>query len=580
MDNHNLIASIYAATLSPHGFDELVDDMESQVVEMVRAVTGLEDFGKVLPATPGYQLAPAAFQTLARHVEKAQAIQERLGRGSPLEQRIDLILETQPNPAFVIHDDERIFRINALASRDRRVQPRSLADMFPEAGETERIRKGLASVRRDRDFASVPVNLEGKSGRTRCVLLKRLTDPALPVDEGPPLFLVTIVDFGFDEDVARLVREAFELTEAEAAVSLLLAGGLRPEEIARRRSVSLQTVRTQIRSIKHKTKVGDLPDLVRLLCGFSAGLVTPSRATRKQVQEGPVLPELGSLVLSGGRRIDYVVQGKPGGKPVILLHNMPYGQRLPSGAVRQAAAMGLMIVAPFRPGYRGTAPAPVLRRNAWLDSNADDLAEIMDQLGMKQAALIGNVAGASLAVRFATRHPDRAAGILMVSRAPIWRGQWLADLPQRQRLISMLLWIMPKMADVLVWAILSHMNRHGAESYIRASLNGGKADHAALDDPETLALLESETRAGLANGGDAFCRDWETMDIDLTEEARALPNPIHILHGADDRIVRHEYSVEFVREVPQATLEIVQGAGHFLLYSHWKKVVEALRTIA
>lgn len=67
---------------------------------------------------------------------------------------------------------------------------------------------------------------------------------------------------------AFLLGHAFDLTPAEAQVAVAMASGARPEEIARRRSVSSQTVRTQVRSLYAKLDVSREADLVRVLAAL------------------------------------------------------------------------------------------------------------------------------------------------------------------------------------------------------------------------------------------------------------------------------------------------------------------------
>lgn len=55
------------------------------------------------------------------------------------------------------------------------------------------------------------------------------------------------------------------LTAAETRVLQSLADGLRPSEIARRQSVALSTVRTQLRSLRAKAGASDIRDLIRQL---------------------------------------------------------------------------------------------------------------------------------------------------------------------------------------------------------------------------------------------------------------------------------------------------------------------------
>lgn len=65
-----------------------------------------------------------------------------------------------------------------------------------------------------------------------------------------------------------LLGHAFDLTPAEAQIAAAMAGGARPEDIARRRSVSAQTVRTQVRSVYAKLDVAREADLVRVLAAL------------------------------------------------------------------------------------------------------------------------------------------------------------------------------------------------------------------------------------------------------------------------------------------------------------------------
>ena len=69
------------------------------------------------------------------------------------------------------------------------------------------------------------------------------------------------------------------------------------------------------------------------------------------------------------------------------------------------------------------------------------------------------------------------------------------------------------------------------------------------------------------------------MEIDLTAEARALPPPLHVIHGAQDLMILPDWSREFGRRVPQARVDIIEDAGHYLFYSHWRPVVDALRPV-
>ena len=68
-----------------------------------------------------------------------------------------------------------------------------------------------------------------------------------------------------------ILRERYGLTPAECRVTMLLLDGKAPKEIAGEAGVTIDTVRSQIRSIFGKTGVNRQSDLIRILLD-SAGL--------------------------------------------------------------------------------------------------------------------------------------------------------------------------------------------------------------------------------------------------------------------------------------------------------------------
>jgi DNA-binding CsgD family transcriptional regulator len=83
-------------------------------------------------------------------------------------------------------------------------------------------------------------------------------------------------------DAQRLFREAFGLTEAEAALARALLDGIPLRRYASERAVSVNTVYTHLRRIKEKTRCNRLPELIRRL----SDLQSPLRgdATRRPVR--------------------------------------------------------------------------------------------------------------------------------------------------------------------------------------------------------------------------------------------------------------------------------------------------------
>jgi pimeloyl-ACP methyl ester carboxylesterase len=281
--------------------------------------------------------------------------------------------------------------------------------------------------------------------------------------------------------------------------------------------------------------------------------------------------------LRDGRQLDYLEQGAPDGRPVILFHNLPYGAELPDAAIRQAHADGLRIVAPFRPGMGATDPIGHVGIDNLLDKAAEDCLELMQHCGIPAVVLLSHSCGAPFALRFARLHPERVIKMISVARAPAWKPEWLGDLPQRQRFVVRLARHFPQVLPVVAWAMIACLESRHANDFVRHSCKDGRADAKAVDNQETIDLIARGSIDAMSRSVSAFCQECVVAQTDFTQEALNTPHKFHILHGGDDRIVPLAHSQAFVADVPGTTLEIVEDAGQLLFYSHWKRMLAVVR---
>jgi pimeloyl-ACP methyl ester carboxylesterase len=97
------------------------------------------------------------------------------------------------------------------------------------------------------------------------------------------------------------------------------------------------------------------------------------------------------------------------GTPIVLLHAFPL-----SGAMwlaqREALSASHRVITPDLRGFGGT---PIGHDEPSLDHSADDVAAMLDDLGLDRVVLGGLSMGGYVAMAFLRRHPDRVSALVL-----------------------------------------------------------------------------------------------------------------------------------------------------------------------
>lgn len=114
------------------------------------------------------------------------------------------------------------------------------------------------------------------------------------------------------------------------------------------------------------------------------------------------------FVAVSGRRVMMRCAGE--GPPVLLLHESPRSSAAFVPMI-EALADRFTVIALDTPGYGGSDPLPLHRPQ--ISDYADALKETADALGLRRIALFGRHTGASIAIEFANRWPERVSGTVL-----------------------------------------------------------------------------------------------------------------------------------------------------------------------
>ncbi|KFL32422.1 hypothetical protein JP75_02365 [Devosia riboflavina] len=221
--------------------------------------------------------------TLLPHLQRAIQLSQRL-RKAEMDACVGYAaFESLPGAALVVDADLNVLFANSTA--ECTLSGRGLPIAIKAASHADNSPR-LAINARDKSAqlrALVENAAHGGSGGALRLELDSGDDDhidqlAVFVSPQPPQFATRQVEFGETAPVLVLVTELsrhsaprpsllsdlFGLSIAEGAVALALLGGQTAETVARERDVSLETVRSQIRTVLRKTDATNLRDFERI----------------------------------------------------------------------------------------------------------------------------------------------------------------------------------------------------------------------------------------------------------------------------------------------------------------------------
>lgn len=236
------------------------------------------------------------------------------------------------------------------------------------------------------------------------------------------------------------------------------------------------------------------------------------------------------------------------GPAVVLLHGFTYNAAT-WRFIEEELSDSYRTLAVDRPGSGLTrvdetyAGAPNLYGNA---GQSELIIEMLNELGIEQAVLVGNSAGGGIALLTALEYPDRVVGLVLVDAAIYTEGgappfiKPLFDTPQMDRIGPLLMRSFP------LWR----------ENF--AELNFTSPD-AIPDDFWEMYFLTTQ-----ADGWDN--EFWGLMQA---SEPQGLParlsefaSPVLVVSGEMDAVIPLEESLQLARDLPNAEVEVLPACGH------------------
>ncbi|MGB3626647.1 MAG: alpha/beta fold hydrolase [Henriciella sp.] len=562
-----VVEETYATTLEPERYEALLTAWSSYI-------DGLPDLSN----------EELVDESVNVHFQRALASLDRMGRLRAHEESARLIADQMPGPAVVFRPDGPVISVNSACLKLLGGHvPDGIADLQLDGSAMGMIRSWTrrnAVVDSEDDFLFVasPLGIEGVDSR---LLLTRVTlnDSALARQEA---ILLAAVEVHLDRAMGERLGEVYGLSEAEVDVSLRLSRGDPPEKIARDRVAKLATVRTQIRAILAKLNVSSVTEAVRLLSSFGATMNT-ARAISAQA---PAMREIDrwrrqkTMTLFDGRRLSWMEQGDPMGRPVLFFHHLYLGPLWTEPSVEALARQGWRVIAPSRPGFGGSDGVSADTLDARIDESVRTMAELLTRLETGPVLVIGHANGLIHAQAFAAARPDLARGLLSVSGETSWEEGMEADFPWHHKVFAKTLLRAPSAIGFIARAAVALIDSGRDDFTLNTLHRDSPIEQRAMRRPEIRAVVTDGLRHAVKQGSHGMVSEIRMALTDRRSVARDVMCPFHIIHGAEDNVFTADMVNLFASTVPNVKKTIpVENAGQYMLYTHWPQVISAMEAL-
>jgi len=235
------------------------------------------------------------------------------------------------------------------------------------------------------------------------------------------------------------------------------------------------------------------------------------------------------------------------GTPLVLIHGFPLDLSIWDNVAPLLENDFDVIV----PDLRGFGESSTVDEPYAMLDFANDIASLLDFLGVEKAAFAGHSMGGYVALAFAKEYPDRVSGLALVS------SQAAADAPERKAgRYKTAKDVLEKGVDVVAEAMTPKLS---ANEKVQEFTN---------------LLMKAQSSAGVIGALKAMAER-----EDFTPVISQFAFPVVLIHGDADALIPIDRAKEIKSILPTAQLIKLKKAGHMPMMEFPKETAEALKKL-
>ncbi|MEI7716383.1 MAG: alpha/beta hydrolase [Mycobacterium sp.] len=276
--------------------------------------------------------------------------------------------------------------------------------------------------------------------------------------------------------------------------------------------------------------------------------------------------------IGGGVTIHIADAGPPDGPAVMLVHGFPQNWWEWHELIGPLAADGYRVLCP---DLRGAGWSSAPRSSYRKDEMADDLAAVLDRLGVASVTLVAHDWGGPVAFIMLLRYPQKVNGFFGLNTVAPWVQCDLSSARNLWRFSYQIPLMLPVIGPRLIGA--------SGDRYARALTRWVGGGFAPSD--EDMALYRACLREpGHAVAGSRWYRTFQTREMlrwmrgehDL--KGARLDVRIRWLTGTKDPVLVPALLDGYAERLNDFEIELVDGVGHWIVDQAPDLVLDRLRT--
>ncbi len=359
----------------------------------------------------------------------------------------------------------------------------------------------------------------------------------------------------------------YKLTKKETLLLSNIISGLTTQEISEKSSISLNTVRSHLKSIYRKTDTNTQSDLIRLFLNNEFQLINSYIHVKPFLKTKTDQEQDLFINLNSQSQLCYRDYGPRDGRPLVIFHNT-LGSRyhIPSDYKKVLNQYNRRIIIPERPGYG--------RSDLFTDSNEDwnsIFLKFIDHLELSNFDLLGNVLGTSRTIEFIARHQERVNKAILTS--PFFYNH-----KEQTKLLNETPYTLSKFANFShklaihsykLWAkSMKHKVPNMIEGYSGSAEQEAIKNEAFIDRIK-LNFIESQRNKSVPSAEDVIFA-LSPRNLDLT----AIQTEFEIWLGDEDTWISEKCAKEIYAPLRNTTFHICIGHGEDIFYHKFADIIQ------